>query len=257
MSKLLKRLNLIAIYLLGGVLAGIPLTGGVGRGDAHVARAQPTNESGLKTLTVEAGDLRLSPVFITHVAVGSKQMLFLDQRSPVSKGSRIIPGVPFQAGDDWLSTIVVHLLNRANKPVARVNVMLTFTETGMGTPEEPRRACQIQLGRIPDIDAFDGRNGKQLRRDPNSRPLRLLPGQTIVVRLADHMDEIKAALEGAIPVTSVTNCDIQVAWCYFDDGMVWTGSMFATPDPVRPGKYEPLPEGFFPGDPHEFERPKP
>jgi hypothetical protein len=255
MSKLLGRLNLVGICLLGGVLAAVLWVkagaGTSGLGQA-AAQAQTPADPSLKTLTVTSETFnRHSPVAITKVTVGDKQMLF--GVAPASSPSEIFPGTPFEATHDWLSTIEIYLTNKAKTPVAFLNFLVHSPFTRPDSPSGPTWGRDIQLGRMPLADAFSG-DGRPIPLDPKSKALGLQPGKTITVRLADYMDGpngIKAIVERATPGIQASGCDIQVTWLLFDDGTQWTVNGFAVPDASRLGKFIPVSPKEAPGHARE------
>lgn len=150
------------------------------------------------------------------------------------------PPPAFQAGDDWLTDLTISLFNRTNKTIVYALVSLSFPQT------QPERADNISLGRIPDIAALD-RQGKPIQQG-GQQPLSLGPGQTLVLKVSDHMNEIRGLLGSAlsVPVTRVT---VLLNRCYFEDGMHWNQGSYSVPDQDHPGQWKVMaPRSYFPGD---------
>jgi len=214
------------------------------------ASPQAEPDVGYKTLQVGGGGIR-DALYITKVTVGDRQMLLgVPLRRPLGP-NLILPGRPFQAGGDWLKSMTIYLKNRTSKIIAYVYIPLGFPETGNGRTE-PQSVYDVRLGRMPATDAFSGRTGKPLRIDPRSKPLSLGPGQTLVIRVGDYIDQIKAKVEHVMPLMNVTKCVIYGTKGCFTDGMCWSGDTFSVPDMSHPGTFKYLSPNYFPGDPHEY-----
>ena len=256
MKRTLEVGFVVALAAAGAAL-GLRLADGnwhVGIRPVIVARAQTnaTPVAGTKVISLGVETMR-DAVWVTKVTVGDKFLLapYAPFRGFVPPPDQIIPGQPFPAGDDWLRDMAIYLENRTDKRIAFLSVQLGFPETGNGRTE-PQWMYPIQLGRLPAVDAVDGRTGKPLPLGPNTKPLRFQPGQTLVVHVADYVARIRAAVENAVPLFYVTKCIIYGTYGCFDDGMCWGAGRFTVPDPKRPGKRLDLPVGYFPGKPHRY-----
>ncbi len=157
------------------------------------------------------------------------------------------PLAPFPAGDDWLRQTTVTLFNRTNKTIVYGSLIMDFLDTG-DCRTVPCAGAMIEFGKMPAIDAYNGRTGKPLKPNyPDMPPLDWKPLQPLVVRIGDHMDAIeRSALTTLMPVTEVTQVNLSRSDFYFSDGMRWNGT-FSVPDPEHPGKFKQLPYGYFPG----------
>ena len=164
-------------------------------------------------------------------------------------GQEIQPGVPFQAGNDWVSKMTIFLWNRTSKTVVFSDIVLGFPETGDGrTPETPQAMFNIDIGKLPAVAAFTG-TGKPIPPPPGAEPLSFGPGRTLRIRVADYLAEINAYPDHIIALEQITHCVIFRGTFYFDDGMKWQPSGFSVPDPDHPGKYKYVEGRYFPGRP--------
>jgi hypothetical protein len=80
----------------------------------------------------------------------------------------------------------------------------------------------IESGKMPAVDAYNGRTGKPLKPNyPDMLPLDWKPLQPLVVRIGDHIDAIeRSALTTLMPVTEVTLVKLARSDSYFSDGMM-------------------------------------
>ncbi|SPF53649.1 exported hypothetical protein [Candidatus Sulfopaludibacter sp. SbA4] len=149
---------------------------------------------------------------------------------------------PFQADDDWIQNLAVHLLNRTNKPIVYAMLNFSFPETLNG---HMLRGYPLSLGRIPQPADFD-RNGSPLRQRPGLQPILFRPHQTMVIALADYIDRIKANVEPVIPLATAMQVKVHLIAFYFADGMKWDGA-FRTPDRQN-FTWTKMDRNYFPGD---------
>jgi len=202
--------------------------------------AQQTSERLVKVNDVEH---ITDAVLISNVAVAGKTVecgLFI--KPPVV----IQPVTPFQAGNDWLEQMTVSLINRTGRTIVSGGIQLNFLDVG-DCRSLPCVASFLRFGRMPDIDAFDGRTGKPNRPAHEGPPLDWKPEQTIVVHVSEYMPEIEDDLANHWPVTAITKVNIYRGVFYFEDGMIWDLGRYSVPDPEHPGKFKKLPEDYFPG----------
>jgi hypothetical protein len=207
-----------------------------------VARAQLA--SGERVVRV-TDFLRITdPVMITNISVDGKPIecrLFIKP-----------PGVfqavtPFEAGGNWLSQMILSLINRTDKTIVFGGIDLDFLDTG-DCRTQPCVGAQLDFGQRPAIDAYDGRTGQPLKPEhPERPPLNWKRGQTITIRVSDYMPQIEEDLSNFMSVTAVTKMNVHRLVFYFDDGMEWSLGRYSVPDPERPGKFNPLPASYFPG----------
>ena len=255
--KKLFAVGLPLIVLTVGLMPGIFSASGSHAADgaltaADVGAPKPAS-AGRKTLTVMPGGL-MSPLFITKVVVGKRVMVLgtpLSVQQYHSNPALILNNKPFEAGRGWLNNMTIYVKNRTDKTVASATLLLNFPETGNGRTQ-PMWVYHIQLGRMPDVDAFNGKTGKPLRIDPGAKPLNLQPGQEVVIQVGDYMDKIKAYVEKAMPLFYVTRVGVSVNECTFSDGMRYSAGAYSVPDASNHGKWKYLSSHYFPGDPHRY-----
>ena len=186
---------------------------------------------------------RMDPVVITKITVGNRQI-----QPGQSLGAREDkPGTPFQADEDWLKTMTIAVKNRSDLIIVRAEIRLYFPDTGDGTLSRPVTAYTITLGQVPEMNSFTSR-GQRILPDNSKQPLLLAPGQTLVIRIADYLDDIRSSLEEKLPLSRVTRVSIDRLRFFFADGLRWKNlDGFALPDPNHPGQYRSPDPAFFPG----------
>jgi hypothetical protein len=195
---------------------------------------------------------RMYPVTIERVTVGDRVI-----QTGVMGGPIVMqPGTPFQAGNDWLKNMSFELKNRTNKTIDWAQIYLVVPDTGEGTTRT-LALYSLQLGKIPANHVSLGRGGRPLPKQPEdlaASPLSFAPGQTLVVKLADHFDQLQEAVEQRVLLEQVTRIAIEPHYFFFDDGMRWDAALhaFGVPDPNQPGKFTNMDKGkYFPGDPFQ------
>jgi len=220
---------------------------------AQAQKVQPA-VTGYKTLVVMRGALT-SPLVITKVSVGNKALL---PGSPPGKraANQIFDGRPFQAGEGWFSRMTIHIKNRTDKTVEWVNLDLLFPKPASGT-WGLLAIKSIQLGRVPDADVpvFRGVDGAPVHFPPSLKPLDLRPGQEVIVHVSHYMDSIRRMVGRIMPLAAVARIRIDIASCYFNDGMRWNLGVYSVLDKSHPGKMKKLPSGYFPGNLHQSRSP--
>jgi len=193
---------------------------------------------------------RDDPVVITKVAYGNSEVqagLIVDSGNEANP-TAVQPITPFQAASDWLQNTKLSLLNRTNKPIAELEIILTFPETGDGRSlSSPIRTYHLHLGRLPENAVFSGRTGQPLPPDLSKKPMSFLPGQTLTLNLGDYIDEVKANIVDRMPFESVTKCEILRGSIFFEDGMRWYVGRYSVPDPGQPGRRRDMEADYFPG----------
>jgi hypothetical protein len=230
------------------VLACLVLTGWLGWRFAAVAAANPGKNMGTKTVNIDH-QYSLDAVAITKVTVAGEQI----QPGVATAAREDKPGTPFQADEDWLKNMSISLKNRTDKAIVCVQVQLFFPDTGNGVTPQGRisptvMVYSITVGQRPEWSTYLS-DGSKLAPDPTKRPLLLAPGQTLVIPVADYIDEIQSMVEEKLPLSQVTRVNIRRFRFYFADGMRWEDVGYAIPDPDRPGYYTKLARNYFPGHP--------
>jgi hypothetical protein len=186
---------------------------------------------------------RVNAVMITRVTVGDQEIM-----CGLMAGARSVqPVKPFQADQDWLKSMTIHLYNRTNKTIAFIDLPLGFPDTGNGRTE-PQWIYHLQLGRIPAVDAYSGRTGKPIAIDAKLMPLGFGPEQSLTVHVADYIDQIRSYVQGRMLLSGVTKLVIHGGTVFFDDGMRWqAGGGYSVPDPRHPGQSNTVGRDYFPG----------
>jgi hypothetical protein len=201
---------------------------------AQTIAGQTDQDSSQKLVEIEFMG-RSDAVWIFTIATGDQQ---------------IEPGVPFQAGGDWLKDMSILLRNRTDKTIDYVEIALRFPEAGNGRTE-PTVIYHIQLGQIPAVDRFNG-HGEPLRDDPARKPLGFAPGDSLAIHFGDYIAAIQSAVEQKISFAQITRCFIHRGTIFFDDGTRWTTAGYEAPNPDQPGRYVRLPDDYFPGSQMKF-----
>jgi hypothetical protein len=237
--------------LVAAMLASLALSG-FGWRIAPVAAANPGKSLGTKMVYIDR-QTRMDPVTIEKVTVGSQLI-----QPGVSTAARVDqPATPFQADQDWLKNMSISLKNRTDKVVVRAEVQLFFPDTGNGITPQGRISPTVtvytmELGQRPEIDSYAS-HGQKIPPEPGKQPLLLAPGQTLVIHVADHVDEMHSRVEETLPFSQVTRVAIRRLRFFFVDGMRWTDlDRFGIPDPNHPGQFTNLDSGrYFPGHPSQ------
>lgn len=154
------------------------------------------------------------------------------------QGKEVNPGVPFEAGDNWLDDISVVVKNISSSDIILVSIMGDLPETGAGTKASPRVPAANTVGRRPEAAMVSPRTG---RRYPEiaSKPINLEPDKELTMSLLsrDYSEDFRSLVTAKQPLSSITQCDLSVAMIYFADGTRWAHS-YSEPDPTKPGRYK-------------------
>jgi hypothetical protein len=229
--------------LCGGILAA--QTG------PRVVHARTDQDSAGPLIGVSSGSL-WEPVWITKVSIRDQFLLSPYDGNLMPSTGQLMPGQSFAANPDWLRDTTIYVMNRADKPLAWLELALQFPQPGNGRTE-PTLIYEIRLGRMPDLDAFDGKGDRIPAEFAGTKPLDLQPGRTLVIHLADYIDQIRTYVRNAIALAEITRCNIYLAVSEFQDGLRYTGGAYSIPDPNQPGhwRYSPTRQ-YFPGDAHQY-----
>lgn len=163
---------------------------------------------------------QLHPVVVTRITLGAVTV----QRGRFIKpvGTAQDPVSPFQADDNWVGNLTVHLLNRTNQTIVCAVLNLSFPET-TNWATHFRAGYQLALGRIPSSVAFRP-DGRPIPPRPDSTPILFRPGQEMAIHLGDYIDQIKKAAESVRPLAALTTMNVNLVAFYFVDGTKWSGA---------------------------------
>ena len=211
-------------------------------GAAIRTEAQTNPNAGEKLVEITP-EHRSDAVMITKITVGDVNV----QCGVIINPHEMQPVLPFQAGSDWLQNMTISVFNRTDKTIAAFYMEVVFQQTGDGRVA-PRRAHPIWVGQLPKIDAFNGRTGQPLRPHPERKPIAWQPGQTFAIHLGDYIEDVQANLADLMSLTSVNQVLIRISPVFFEDGMRWESGGFSIPDGDHPGKFQYLPDNYFPGN---------
>lgn len=214
---------------------------------AYLIPAASLPPQGLDRTVYIGRQTRMYPVTVERVTVGDQVI-----QTGVMGGPRVLQsGTPFQANNDWLRNMSFVLKNRTNKTIDWAQIYVSVPNAAEGLTKTLAN-YRLQLGKIPANDFFTHRDGTLSPHNSGGSPLSFAPGQTLVIKLADHFDELKSSVEAFMPLEQVTQISIEPHYFLFKDGMRWDGALiaFGVPDPNQPGKFTDLDRGgYFPGDP--------
>lgn len=218
---------------------------------AHAVWAQ-VGQSTNKSINVAIATSNMwQPVWITKVQIGTQFLIAPDNPTVAPQPGQIVSGQQFMAGNNWVREMMITVMNRTDNPIAWLSVSLRFSQTGNGHTR-PILTYPIQIGRIPDVDKYTGYGKPLPAAARGTAPLRLQPGNTLVIRASDFIDKIKAQLESAMPLASIRQAYIYVDACVLDDGTRWAGGAYSKPDSQQPGQWLYEARGYFPGDAHRY-----
>jgi hypothetical protein len=197
-----------------------------------------------KTITVEPLN-RMDAVRITRVTLGGADV----QCGLILSPTEVQPVTPVAASDDWLQNITIELLNRTDKNIVHGEITLDFPEKGAGTRDSPRTVYVTGFGRYPaGVVTINGITRQPMvpRNDPDTKPVLLAPGQTMVFSVREYIEEIKRVVDPK----AISKVIIRRSSVLFDDAMRWdSGGGYSNPDPEHPGKWRYLDPSYFPGTP--------
>lgn len=145
------------------------------------------------------------------------------------KGKPITPTKPFIASGNWLNRLTVKVKNTTSKPVAYIDISLSFPETKVG---EGTLGWSITYGQKPNL-------GKSLL-SPN-----IVESQEIVeLRLnKDDYKKLQEFVKERISATNINNVYIRIREVIFADGIRWINGYLVRRDPQNPRKWIAIPKG--------------
>ncbi len=188
---------------------------------------------------------RTDPVVVTRITHAGVTV----QRGRFVKSAAEAPDpiTSFQADNDWLEKVAVYVLNRTDKVIVYASFTFGFPETTVG---QTRAMLPLTLGQIPPFLSVD-LNGAPIRQPPGAKPIAFMPGQTMAIRLADYIDEIKSRVERIRPtsgrtVSGLTIITVSFGRYFFEDGMQWNAG-YRLFDPES-RTWQRMDRAYFPGN---------
>ncbi len=179
---------------------------------------------------------RNAPVVVTKITLGGvlvQKGLFAKPR-----GEPQDPITRFQAGDDWVEGLTVHLLNRTDKLIVHGFVQFTF-------PDAAGAGYQLELGNIPAGFAFS-REGKAVVR-PRATVFQFGPRQVIAIHLRDCIEQIRNRVAPQAPLSSLSEMHVLLTGFDFEDGMRWAGAGYEVMDSST-HTWHSMDRSYFPGN---------
>src|ERR1700678_2515246 len=127
------------------------------------------------------------------------------------------PGVPFQAGDEWVNHLTVVLKNVSTKKVVYADIRIFFLDLGDGTPQHPLVGDGNAIGRRPKHARYSTIRGAW-QNDPVRDPILIDPGHEFSLPAIgpDRFEEVKEMIESRQPLSSVTRARLGLATVYFE-----------------------------------------
>ena len=224
-------------FLGGGVLLGVLIVAlGV-----HYGATGPVAAAEMER-TVHLGTaVKMQPVAIVKVALGPSTVQLGRWDKPARETPD--PDTPFTGDDNWLQELTVYVLNRTDRPIAFLTLQLDFRETTVGPM---RTMCWLHWGVWPASTAFDGQ-GNPMPPNTLYGPIDFGPGQILAVHLADRIDQIKGAVENALPLAAVGVVNVRPVEAVFADGLRF-GGLYQVFDPTTRA-WRSMNRDYFPGNP--------
>jgi hypothetical protein len=156
-----------------------------------------------------------------------------------TKGKAIKLGENFLEEDDWLDGLTVRIRNASDKPIARVEIELSFPRpAGAGADEATVYVVAMIYGEEPASSA-------------EAPPPQVLPGESVDVKLLRaNLPYIRADLESLGYPQRITQAQIMLDGVTFGDGTRWASDKILPPHRSDHGRavvsplldiFEPLP----------------
>lgn len=146
---------------------------------------------------------------------------------------RIVRGVPFQAGDDWLKYLSVTVRNASKKNIAGIEAVMSLLDTGDGTSTRPIVTSNVLVGVRPGVQSGSTNEGM-----PPSSVL-IEPGQSVTISFAANYDGFKTKVEAQQSISTIHRCRMSFS-VFFADGTRWIVDQYYRPEPAHPGRYAPM-----------------
>jgi hypothetical protein len=180
---------------------------------------------------------KTEPMVVWKVTVGD-QVVQLGRYSKPS-GQPADPITPFRANDDWVQNLTVYLLNRTNRQIAYVYLVLDFRANEAANRSG---AVLVHLGHIPVARA----NGVAIRQPSDAQPIQFGPGETFALHPRDYLGQMLTGGGPAPALSAMTVMTVNPQNLFLADGMEWNAGYHAY-DP-QTSSWTRLGRDFFPGD---------
>ena len=128
----------------------------------------------------------------------------------------------FNAEAEWVKNLSFKLESISDKPIVFLQVNVNF-------PETRASGNLISYG-----VSFGQRPGLKLR---NSKPMLLMPGETLEVSLEMEKDKIYKFVNERQPIESIQKVELEIGFIIFEDKTAWTAGSFLRQDPNNPNRY--------------------
>jgi hypothetical protein len=236
MSKLLWKLNLTALSLLGVSLA-CALIVRSGAKLTPTVLAEERKPSVLKL--IETWPTRTEPVTVRNIRVGNERI------RPASYNGRGHPlgGTPFQGDENWLGNVSFTLRNRTSKVVTHLIISVGF-------PEVATRSARGVWVPIEWITKHTASASPDDSDTPTEVPFQFAPSSEFRVSLGDYLSLLQQRLGESQPLSSINTVVISVYYVCFEEGpLSWSTSngYCLEPDGIRGGGCHRMEDTFFPG----------
>lgn len=144
----------------------------------------------------------------------------------IKEGSEpVISRVSFKAGDDWLKNLSITVKNVSTKNIVRVEVHLTFLDTGDGTRGRPYLLMDgVQLGKTQDNHSHAA-----------NPPLDFQPGQELTLPFVSGLGDLSEGTVGQ-PLSTIRRVQVTFS-IFFADGTKWRDGVYEKPNPAKVGRY--------------------
>jgi len=131
----------------------------------------------------------------------------------------------FNAEAEWVKSLSFKLENISGKPIIYLQVNVNFPET--------RATGNLMSYGV----SFGERPGLKLK---DSKPIMLMPGETLEVVLDKEKDKIYKFVNERQPLESIQKVELEIGFIIFEDKTAWSAGSFLRQDSVNPNRYNPI-----------------
>ncbi len=234
MSRLLLKLNLVSLCLLGATLTSVILV----RSGANITTtvlAQDKKPSATKL--IETWPTRTEPVTVRNIRVGNERI------RPASYNGRGHPlgGTPFQGDENWLGNVSFTLRNRTSKVVTQLIISVGFPEVATRSA----RGVWVPIEWITKHTASASPDDSDASREV---PFQFAPSSEFRVSLGDYVGLLKRGVGESQPISDINTVVISVHYVRFEDGHLnWSSSNGYCSEPPGTSYGACYPSTYFPG----------